>query len=84
MGKYDKLLEMILCGTSDANINFDELRGLLLRLGFEQRIRGGHHLFTKAGVTEKINLQRDGDKAKPYQIRQIRNIIIQYKLGDRL
>ena len=83
MGKYDKLLEQILCGTSDANIDFDELRGLLLRLGFKQRIRGSHHLFTKPGVAEKINLQRDDGKAKPYQVRQVRNIIVQYKLGGR-
>lgn len=83
MGKYDKLLEQILCGTSDANIDFDELRRLLLRLGFEQRIRSSHHLFTKPGVAEKINLQRDDGKAKPYQVRQVRNIIVQYKLGGR-
>ena len=83
MGKYDKLLEQILCGTSDANIDFDELRGLLFRLGFKQRIRGSHHLFTKPGIAEKINLQRDDGKAKPYQVRQVRNVIVQYKLGDQ-
>lgn len=83
MGKYDKLLEQILCGTSDANIDFDGLRGLLFRLGFEQRIWGSHHLFTKPGIAEKINLQRDDGKAKPYQVRQVRNVIVQYKLGDQ-
>lgn len=83
MGKYDKLLEQILRGTSDANIDFDELRGLLLRLGFEQRIRGSHHLFTKSGIAEKLNLQRDDGKAKPYQVRQVRNVIVQYKLGGQ-
>ncbi len=83
MSKYDKLLDQILRGTSDANIGFDELRGLLLWLGFEQRIRGSHHLFTKAGIAEKINLQRDDGKTKPYQVRQVRNIIAQYKLGGQ-
>ena len=83
MGKYDKLLERILRGTSDANIGFDELRALLLSLGFEQRIRGSHHLFTKSGIAEKINLQRDDGKAKPYQVRQVRNVIVQYKLGGQ-
>lgn len=82
MGKHDRLLEQILRGTSDTNIGFDELRGLLLWLGFEQRIRGSHHLFTKPGVAEKINLQRDDGKAKPYQVRQVRNVIIQYQLGE--
>lgn len=83
MGKYDKLLERILRGTSDADVGFDELRRLLLWLGFEQRIRGSHHLFTKPGIAEKINLQRDDGKAKPYQVRQVRNVIVQYKLGDQ-
>lgn len=83
MGKHDKLLERVLRGTSDADIGFDELRGLLLWLGFEQRIRGSHHLFTKPGIAEKINLQRDDGKAKPYQVHQVRNVIVQYKLRGR-
>ena len=53
---------------------------LLLRLGFEERIRGSHHIYRKAGVEEKINLQRDGGKAKPYQVRQVRAVILRYKL----
>lgn len=84
MGKSDRLLEKILRGTSDANIDFDEMCGLLLQLGFTQRIRGSHHLFTKPGIVEKINLQRDDGKAKPYQVRQVRNVIIQYQLGELL
>lgn len=70
-------------GMSDADIGFDELRTLLLWLGFEQRIRGSHHLFTRSDIVEKINLQRDNGKAKPYQVRQVRNVIIEYKLGDQ-
>lgn len=83
MGKFEKFLEQILRGTSDANIDFDDLRGLLLQLGFKQRIRGSHHLFTRSDIVEKINLQRDNGKAKPYQVRQVRNVIIEYKLGDQ-
>jgi virulence-associated protein VapD len=56
MGKYEKLLFQVLRGTSDANIAFDDLRQLLLRLGFEERRRGSHHTFRKAGIEEKINL----------------------------
>jgi len=48
---------------------------------FEERIRGSHHLFRKQGIEEKINLQRDGNKAKPYQVRQVRNVILKYHLG---
>ena len=69
MGKYDKLLLQILRGTSDANIPFDDLCQLLSRLGFEERTRGSHHLFRKQDVEEKINLQREGSKAKVYQVR---------------
>ena len=81
MGKYDKLLLQILRGVSDANIPFDDLCQLLRRLGFDERIRGSHHLFRKEGVEEKINLQREGSKAKAYQVRQVRAIILRYNLG---
>ena len=81
MAKYDKLLLRILQGTSDANIRFDDLCSLLRHLGFEERIRGSHHIFRKQGVEEKINLQRDDNKAKTYQVRQVRAVILKYKLG---
>ena len=83
MGKYEKLFNQILLGTSDANISIDELFQLLTRLGFEERIRGSHHMFRKDGILEMINLQRDGSKAKTYQVRQVRAILLKYKLrGD--
>lgn len=65
MGKYDKLMLKIIQGTSDANISFDELRELLLRLGFEERTRGSHHTFRRRGILEKVNIQKDANKAKP-------------------
>jgi len=81
MGKHEKLLLKILSGTSDANIHFDDLCDLLKIFGFEARIRGSHHIFRKNEVIEKINLQREGNKAKPYQVKQVRNVIVKYKLG---
>jgi len=84
MSKYDKLLFQILRGTADANVAFDELRGLLQRIGFEERIRSSHHMFRKEGVFEKINLQREGNKAKVYQVRQVRTVLLKYKLGGDL
>lgn len=81
MGKYEKLIFRILRGTSDANIEFDDLCELLRRLGFDERTRGSHHIFRKAGVEEKINLQRDNNKAKPYQVRQVRAVLVKYKLA---
>jgi hypothetical protein len=84
MGKYDKLIDKILRGSSDANIPFDDLRGLLIRLGFDERIRGSHHVYRKEGIEEKLNLQQDDNKAKPYQVRQVRLIIIKYHLADEI
>ena len=81
MGTRDDLLKAILGGRSDANIAFTGLCNLLRRLGFEQRIRSSHHLFTMEGVEEILNLQPKGAKAKPYQLRQVRNVILKYKLG---
>ena len=83
MGKHEKLLIQILRGTSDANIPFDGLCALLKHLGFEERIRGSHHIFTKDEAEEILNLQPKGSKSKPYQVKQARNIILKYKLGEK-
>jgi hypothetical protein len=50
-------------------------------LGFDERIRGSHHIFTKDGIEEILNLQPKGANAKPYQVKQMRNVILKYKLG---
>ncbi len=82
MGKDEKLLIQVLGGKADANITFADLIRLLHRLGFEMRVSGSHHTFRMVGVEEKVNLQRDGNKAKPYQVKQVRNVILKYRLGD--
>ncbi len=82
MGKYDKLLIQVLRGASDANIPFDGLCGLMRNLGFDERIRGSHHIFTKEGIEEIVNLQPIGSGAKAYQVKQVRGIILKYKLGE--
>lgn len=81
MSTYKKLLGDILRGNSDANISFSQMCHLLKRPGFEERIRGDHHIFTKEGVVEIVNLQPKGSKAKPYQVKQVRHAIVKYKLG---
>lgn len=75
-----KLLDKILSGLSDRNIRFDELSALLCALGFDERIKGDHHIFTKASIIEIINLQplKNG-KAKPYQVKQVRGLLVKYK-----
>ena len=50
MGKYQKLLIKILNGTSDGNISFLELRKLLSRLNFDERIKGDHHIFSRKDI----------------------------------
>jgi hypothetical protein len=77
-----KTLRRVLSGTADAGIRFDDLCSLLESLGFEKRGKGGHQVFRKAGVEEHINLQREGNNAKPYQVKQVRAVILKYKLGD--
>ena len=84
MNRNDRLRQRILSGRADANKRFDTLRLFLLHLGFVERVRGSHHVFRKEGVRELINLQRSGSNAKPYQVRQVRQVILQYQLegGD--
>jgi hypothetical protein len=82
MSKFSKIFELIMNGQADANIRFEDLRMLLISLNFEERIRGSHHTFRREGIEEKPNLQRDGNKAKAYQVRQVRNILQKYHLGE--
>ena len=81
MSSREKLLEDILRGTADANTQFTGLCQLLRSLGFRERIRGDHHIFAKDGVEEIVNLQPRGGKAKPYQVKQVRKVILRYRLG---
>ena len=78
----ESVLEQILRANSDANVRFTDLRGLLSRLGFAERIKGDHHIFTREGVAEILNLQPRKSMAKPYQVKQVRKLLVQYKLGE--
>lgn len=76
MGGVSKTLDRILRGVSDTSIRFDDLRAVLLHLGFDERIRGGHHIFTRGDVPEILNLQPRGAQAKPYQVKQVRMVLV--------
>lgn len=80
MGKYQKLLIKILSGSSDSNVEFEQLRRLLILLSFKERIKGSHHIFSKENIEEIINIQEIQGKAKPYQVKQVRNLILRYQL----
>jgi predicted RNA binding protein YcfA (HicA-like mRNA interferase family) len=83
MGIHEKLLQKILSGQQDQNIQFSELLTLLASLGFSLRIKGSHHIHFRQSVVEILNLQPLGSKAKAYQVKQIRDIIIKYKLEEK-
>jgi hypothetical protein len=80
MGKPEKLYEYILMRRSDANVPFETLCTLLKRLGFDKRIKGDHHIFTKDDVEEILNLQPKDGKGKPYQVKQVRDVILKYHI----
>ncbi len=78
MAVVQKIMQSIMSGTQDRNIKFIDLQKLLSTLGFECRIRGDHFIYWKDGIDEIINIQPEGNKAKAYQVKQIRNIILKY------
>jgi predicted RNA binding protein YcfA (HicA-like mRNA interferase family) len=84
VSRTEKLLNQILRGNADANIPFTGIVRVLKQLGFEERIRGSHHIFSRQGVGEILNLQTKGSKCKPYQVKQVRNVIIKYRLAGDL
>ena len=82
VARKEKTLEQVLSGTSDTNVGFEDLRNLLISLGFRERTCGSHHIFRRPGIGEMINLQREGAKAKQYQVRQVRAVILKYRLQE--
>ena len=48
------------------------------------RVSGSHHVFTHPSMPELLNLQNLKGKAKPYQIRQLLQLLERYNLplGD--
>ena len=79
----DKIAQSVLSGKQDKNIKFNDLRCLMLKLDFNERIKGDHFIYKRKDFPERINIQPDGNMAKSYQVRQIRNLIIKYNLGDK-
>ena len=61
-----------------------DLCHLLSRLSFIERIRGAHHIFSREGIPEILNLQPRQAKAKPYQVKQVRQVIVTHGLAGEL
>lgn len=83
VSKFEKLLFDIMCGYKDQNILFQDLCKLLEALDFTCRIRGDHYIFTRSDIVEILNIQPKGNKAKAYQVKQIRNLLLKYQIGGR-
>ncbi len=84
MTRPRKTLDRILRGEADANIRFADLRRLLVLVGFDERIRGGHYIYSREDIVEIINLQPKGTMEKPYQVKQVRQLLVRYRLGGGL
>lgn len=80
MATLEKLMQSIMSGTQDRNIRFSDLQKMLDMLGFRCRTKGDHFIYWKDGIDDIVNIQPNGSKAKPYQVKQIRNIILKYEL----
>ena len=83
MSKYEKILFNVLRGAADQNIPFKELCSLLEHYGFQKRIKGSHHIYFREDIEEILNLQPKDSLAKAYQVKQVRNVWLKYKLGGK-
>lgn len=75
-----KFVQKILSGKSDNNIDFNDLRKFIQHIGFAEIIKGSHHIFSRVGIEEIINIQPIKKLSKAYQVKQIRNLIFKYNL----
>ena len=79
--KAEKLAAIILSGKSDQNFAFADLCHVIERAGFRLRSgKGSHRIYYKDGVVEIINVQPRDGKAKPYQVKQVRDLLLKYKI----
>ncbi|GAB5535020.1 MAG: hypothetical protein Rubg2KO_12690 [Rubricoccaceae bacterium] len=81
MSKRAKLLRRLLSGTSDRSFSFEELRGVLLHLGFEQRApKGSHYTFAHPKVRDILTIPKR-KPLKPIYVKKARAIILEHKLA---
>lgn len=74
-----KLLKRIV--VAPHNVRLRDLLGLAKALGFRvARTEGSHHILTHPGMSELLNLQEVQSEVKPYQVRQLLQLIERYNL----
>ena len=75
-----KMLARLAIG-SVQNVAFNDLVSLVEGFGFRlARVSGSHHIFAHPAISELVNLQDVGGKAKPYQIRQFLKLVERHRL----
>ena len=72
----NRIYNAVIKGQSDSNINYSDFQNLIVDLGFEfKRQNGSHAVYYHNGIGKFMNVQPVGNKAKGYQVRQLRGII---------
>ena len=75
----EKTLEQARAGSQ--NLRFNDVTRLVERFGFKLvRVRGSHHIFSHPSIPELVNLQSVNGKCKPYQVRQVLDLVDRYNL----
>lgn len=80
MSRLDRVFQKVVQGSADASVRFRDLRRLMQSMKFKERIRGDHYLYTREDILEIINLQPRESNAKAYQVKQVRALIVKYRL----
>ena len=79
MASTKKVLNAVLARAG--TVGFRDFERLLTGLGFRlDRVTGSHHIYLHPKVTRPMNIQPIGKDAKPYQVRQLRDMIVEHGL----
>lgn len=76
----NKAYEAVMSGKCDNNIKFSDLRKVLENAGFQCRIKGDHFIYTRSDIADIVNIQPIGNKAKAYQVKQVRILFQTYNI----
>ena len=79
MARPAKVLDRVMEGRG--SIPFRDFERLLQALGFRHdRTSGSHRIYVNPKVNRPLSVQPQGKDAKPYQVRQLRAMIEEFKL----
>jgi hypothetical protein len=79
--KPEILLSRLMAGRV-VNVAFRDAQRLLEALEFEEiRVKSSHHVYARRGIAEQLNLQDRRGQAKPYQLRQLVDLVRRYDLS---